>query len=224
MKLKAMRSLCKAAGRLELIDYEAEDGTIEQWIGCGRCAWPVDGLPYLTLNNVERLLELGAKDMEGIEAEHLHVEPGRLRHGDEQEVPLAPSGLELEYFGERFMLLTACDGRLWMLNKALLASKNNGWDPVFYWRPDLKYIAVKNGLMLEGVVLPEDLRAEVLRELVKNLSGYKWQIGEYSAQNGETYEQEEFETAGLPGDDADGLPSQRAEEDLRVQRARHGDR
>lgn len=205
MKLKAMGRLCKAAGRLELIDYEAEDGTIEQWIGCGKCAWPVDGLPYLTLDNTERLLELGAKDMEGIESDHLHAAPGRLRHGDEEEIVLYQADLSLEYLGERYMLLKSSDGDLWPVDRALLAPKGKGWDPEFYWRPELGYIAVKNGLMLEAVITPETYKSELLRDLVWNLSGCGWLIGTEEDRNGETYEQEEFEAAGLPGDGADGV-------------------
>lgn len=205
MKLKAMGRLCKAAGRLELIDYEAEDGTIEQWIGCGKCAWPVYGLPYLTLDNIERLLELGAKDMEGIESEHLHAAPGRLRHGDEEEIVLYQADLGLEYLGERYMLLKSSDGDLWTVDRALLAPKGKGWDPEFYWRSDLGYIAVKNGLMLEAVITPETYKSELLRDLVWNLSGCGWLIGTANDRNGEVYEQEEFEAAGLPGDGADGV-------------------
>jgi hypothetical protein len=114
------------------------------------------------------------------------------------------------------MLLKSSDGDLWPVDRALLAPKGKGWDPEFYWRPDLGYIAVKNGLMLEAIIAPETYKSELLRDLVWNLSGCGWLIGTEEDRNGETYEQEKFAAAGLPGDGADGLPPQRAEEDLRI--------
>ena len=172
MKIKKIAAVCKARGKCYLYDYTDADGVVEQWIGNGAAMYPVTGMPYLQLDNITTLFELTSK-----QADKLHMEKAEapeiidLRDAVVGEVMAQKSELHISSGSVTILPVTA-NGNTRFLDESLIAPVQARYDDIEYWlrrMPDgTPYYAVKEGLMLVGIVMPlhnMDAVAELLSDI-----------------------------------------------------------
>ncbi len=159
MKHKKIAAVCKAFGQAYLIDVPDKTGTVRQWIGTDRAAYPVSGIPYLEPENLEPLLEISS---ESVRIKRIDPpEEISFAHSSDFETEAEESAISLCLGGKQ--LLALWDGtETIIIDKQLLGPITAEYNEAvrFYKRgSERPYIAVKAGLMLVGVILPTRLTA-----------------------------------------------------------------
>ena len=209
MRAKRIAAQVKAQGRAELWDVADSEGVVRQWISTGVAAYPVDGMPYLRVDNLPALLSLSEKELEKILLEAAD-KPERidLRDCVEAEAHAQDQGLVIGIGGHEIMPVLA-RGRTYMIDTALLTpilaehkaaelwlrEAENGW----------KYFAAKSGLLLVGIVLPLERQDSVANALTLLGEAYRGDERGVEAPYGET-EDEPGEGYGACEDNGQEVP------------------
>lgn len=72
MKLKKVAALCCQEGAVRLFDQtDASGEVVRQWLGDGRAAYPIDGMPYMETDNICTMFDIPEKKQEKMTFRHV---------------------------------------------------------------------------------------------------------------------------------------------------------
>ena len=161
MKLKKVAALCAKLGTFRLFDEVGEDGEfIRQWLGDGRAAYPLSGLPVLDEENLCAMFDITEKKQKKCfftrkpMPESLDVED--YARGERTIYDEWPT---VEHNGYVVKPLSTNDDMLFIQTAYLSPLEDMADYLRFYERVDTtgqKYIVAKNGMEIAAVIMPLD--------------------------------------------------------------------
>ena len=161
MKLKKVAALCAKQGAFYLFDELGEGGElIRQWLGDGRSAYPLSGLPVLYEENLCAMFDITEKKQKKCFFTRKPM-PESLDVADytSGELALNDEWPTVEHNGYVIKPLSASDDMLF-IQTAYLAPLEDMADYLrFYERVDntgQKYIVAKNGMEIAAIIMPLD--------------------------------------------------------------------
>ena len=173
MKLKKIAQECREHGSMLLIDYVDAEGCVRQWIGSGLAFYPVEGLPYLKEEHLQGVFELTDKQCEKMRMCQ-EPAPEDIDFSDTADERRCYDGIIRLIIGGYALRVMWAEGKACMiLEDALAPILMEHKNADFFLRrttSGTKYIAVKEGLLLVGIVFPSLLGEETKQEL-KRLGG-----------------------------------------------------
>lgn len=159
MKLRKLESLIKKNKVLRLYDY----GPI-QWMGDGKCLFPLEGLPFIEgIEILYTLLDIDEKKQEKISFDRLPVPEGvSLEDNSKEDELLEAAKFTLQHAGQEYIPMF-CPPEIYPHEVIFMEDDYLG--PVsdvtecreFYLRQTsagAPYIAVKSGMVLVGIIFP----------------------------------------------------------------------
>lgn len=176
MKIQKITKQCREKGIVLLYDYTDGAGVITQWISNGCACWPVDGLPYLELDHITRIMELTDKQMDKMSLQKQPA-PQTLDFSDAApgEVLLDPERIAFSWSG-KILQPVSCGAKTYLIDRSLLEPIVAEYDNTELWMRRSTdggvYFAVKAGMMLVGMVLPvktDDGMPELLGQIARQL-------------------------------------------------------
>ena len=168
MKLKAIQQICKGAKRIELY---TTPGARAQWISDGGAIYPLYNLPELKDDSVYTLFDIPESKRDKIRLEHRSRLPANLDFADyhEGESLIEQGKIEVCVRGRTLIPLTTSLGAVYINAKYLTPFSDSEAGVQFYERHTASggvYLAVKEGFLLTGIILPYDV---VTTEFIKEL-------------------------------------------------------
>lgn len=161
MKLKKVAALCAKQGAFYLFDELGEGGElIRQWLGDGRSAYPLSGLPVLYEENLCAMFDITEKKQKKCFFTRKPM-PESLDVADytSGELALNDEWPTVEHNGYVIKPLSASDDMLF-IQTAYLAPLEDMADYLrFYERVDntgQKYIVAKNRMEIAAIIMPLD--------------------------------------------------------------------
>ena len=185
MKISTIQQICKGAKRIEL--FSAPSSSV-QWISDGGAFYPLYNLPEMREENVFALFDIPEKKQDKIRFEYKSQLPSAICFGDAAE---AENVLELGYIsicarGRALRPLKTSHGMIYINEKYLkpFADAENGVQLYERYTPGGEvYIAVKEGFLLTGIILPYDIVTEDFVEALKVI----YELSALSAENKRLY-------------------------------------
>ena len=176
-----LQQICKGAKRIEL--FSAPSSSV-QWISDGGAFYPLYNLPEMREENVFALFDIPEKKQDKIRFEYKSQLPEAICFGDTAE---AENVLELGYIsicarGRALRPLKTSHGMIYINEKYLkpFADAENGVQLYERYTPGGEvYIAVKEGFLLTGIILPDDIVTEDFVEALKVI----YELSALSAEN-----------------------------------------
>ena len=169
MKIKKIESLCKNAKRLMI--FNARD---VQWISDGRAVYPLYGLPRLTPDNVLTMFDVPEDKRGKIYVDEKTELPPYLDISDAYpgEKEIAQEKISFNYYGKTLLPFRGSQGVIFLDKKYLepLTDAKHGFtlfERVF--ADGRSYVAVKDGMLLSGIILPDDAASAELADLLVNV-------------------------------------------------------
>ena len=168
MKINSIQQICKGAKR---IDLYTEQTSTTQWISDGCAFYPLYNLPKLERENVFALFDIPEKKQNKIHFEQKYILPECLDFSDHNRAEnLIESGNVAIYARGRVLIpLKTSLGIVYINQKHLTPFKDAENGVQLYERitpSGSVYIAVKEGFLLTGIILPYDI---VTKEFVEEL-------------------------------------------------------
>ena len=162
MKLKKVEAICNAGGRYYLMDQRNAAGEIAgQWLGDGRSAYPLVGLPVMDLENICAMFDITEKKREKLVMRRADV-PDSMDWEDAAplERQLGDPKLCVRYDGMDLLPLETTAGVTFIQGKYLLPLDGLEYMRLYERRGrngDLRYIVAKIGMIIQAVIMPMDL-------------------------------------------------------------------
>ena len=161
MKLKKVAALCSANRAFILFDEVEENGElIRQWLGDGRSAYPLSGLPVLDEENLCAMFDIPEKKRKRCRSKRQPVSDKLNLEGWEQgERALDDEWPTVEHNGYVVKPLSTNDDMLFIQNAYLSPLEDMADYLRFYERVDTtgqKYIVAKNGMEIAAIIMPMD--------------------------------------------------------------------
>ncbi len=168
MKLNAIQQICKGAKRIVL--YTSPEKTA-QWISDGGAFYPLYNLPRMGDENIFTLFDIPEKKRDKIRLEQHTNLPEILNFADRDmgENLLDQGKLSLCVNGRTMISLHTSLGAVYINAKYLVPFKDIENGVQLYERntpSGAVYIAVKEGFLLTGIILPYDI---VTQDFIKEL-------------------------------------------------------
>lgn len=162
MKVKDIAAICRREN--QIIIYDDTDGSsVQQYVGTGAAVYKLENLPYLNEDNIITLFDISEKKREDIYI-NLVQAPGVLNLEDfaPGEVIAEKLNIVITYAGTAFNAIKTADG-VYFINSAYLRPFKNIEQTEIYFRQSKKisYFAVKVGLLLQAVIMPLVIPAEM---------------------------------------------------------------
>lgn len=160
MKIKKITSLCKRNQMAFLWDVTDAEGVVHQWICTGNSAYPVDGLPYLSTENMVTIMDISDKQIEKMQIEHTPA-PTNFDFSDTADIeyPAGAAQFSIIYGGETYLIFNA-EGNTRFVKYECMAPIYKEHEGVEIWlrksEAGSPYFAVKAGLLLVGIVMPSN--------------------------------------------------------------------
>lgn len=181
MKINTIQQICKAAKRIEL--FSAPSSTV-QWISDGGAFYPLYNLPTMKEENVFALFDIPESKQNKIRFEHKFKLPEAISFTDttETENPLELGTISICARGRALSPLKTSLGIIYINQKYLkpFSDAENGVQLYERYTPDGEiYIAVKEGFLLTGIILPYDI---VTKEFVDELKTI-YELSSLAAEN-----------------------------------------
>lgn len=162
MKLNSILSLLKQRKRVVIHN---EDNA--QWIGDGFASYPIYSLPYLSEESMQMLLGIDFEAWSKYTYDYISKVPFSEEDFTSDEISLSELEVEISYRGCDMILLS--DGaRVYYIEKKYLKPFND-FEPVFFYRSCEKMIAVKEGMLLRGMIIPHYFADVSKKELLDEL-------------------------------------------------------
>ena len=167
MKIKSIQQICKGAKRIELYTGEGE----VQWISEGGAYYPLYNLPALDEESVLTLFDIPESKREKIRMEIRHALPQCLSIADRDssERLLEQGHITVCVHGRVMLPLQTSHGTVYINSKYMMPFSDIEAGVQLYERHTASgalYIAVKEGFLLTGIILPQDI---ITNEFVKEL-------------------------------------------------------
>lgn len=161
MKMKKVAALCAKQGAFYLFDELEEGGAlIRQWLGDGRSAYPLSGLPVLDEENLCAMFDIQEKRRKKyILARKPMPESLDVEDYARGERTLYDEWPTVEHNGYVVKPLSTNDDMLFIQTAYLSPLEDMADYLRFYERVDTsgqKYIVAKNGMEIAGVIMPLD--------------------------------------------------------------------
>ena len=164
MKLSAILSLMRQRKRVMI-----NKGDNTQWIGDGFASYPVYSFPYFCAESIQALLGVNFDAWSKYTYDYIDKMPFSEDDSTADEILLSELEIKISYKGCDMIPLT--DGASIYYIETKYLKPFNDFDPIFYYRSDTKIIAVKEGMILRGLIMPhyfaEVSRKSLLEELRK---------------------------------------------------------
>ena len=162
MRIKKVGAICNAGGYYYLLDERDATGEIVgQWLGDGKSAYPLVGLPVMDLENICAMFDITEKKREKLIMRRDDV-PDSMDWGDTAplERQLDDPKLCVRYDGMDLLPLETSVGVTFIQEKYLLPLDGLEYMRLYERRGrngDLRYIVAKIGMMIKAVIMPMDL-------------------------------------------------------------------
>lgn len=168
MKLNAIQQICKSAKRIELYTSPAASA---QWISDGGAFYPLYNLPVLRDDTVFTLFDIPEKKRNKIRLEQRDLLPESIcfTDHDEGDALLDQGKIAIGINGHTLVPLYTSLGAVYINAKYLAPFKDSENGVQLYERhmpSGAVYIAVKEGFLLTGIILPYDI---ITSEFIKDL-------------------------------------------------------
>ena len=161
MKLKKVAAICAKQGAYYLFDEVEENGElIRQWLGDGRSAYPLSGLPVLDEENLCAMFDITEKRRKKCVITRKPM-PESLDVADytSGELALNDEWPTVEHNGYVVKPLSTNDDMLFIQTAYLSPLEDMADYLRFYERVDntgQKYIVAKNGMEIAAIIMPVD--------------------------------------------------------------------
>ena len=186
MKIKKIEKLCKDAGYIFLYDepgaIDEETGELEeptrQWMGDGRAAYPLDGMPYLAEREVCAIFDIDEKKRDKIVINHFENLPEYVSLADQlsTDEPLEEVRFQMSLGSDELALFRDEGGRLVVI-KAEYKKPIDNWKECQCFKrmsADGKpFVAVMSGCILRGLISTYRISEQLVETLgvVYNAAG-----------------------------------------------------
>lgn len=162
MKVKDIAAICRRENQIIIYD-DTNGSSVQQYVGTGAAVYKLENLPYLNEDNIITLFDISEKKREDIYI-NLVQAPGLLNLEDfaPGEVIAEKLNIVITYAGTAFNAIKTADG-VYFINSAYLRPFKNIEQTEIYFRQSKKisYFAVKVGLLLQAVIMPLVIPAEM---------------------------------------------------------------
>lgn len=162
MRIKKVGAICNAGGFYYLMDQRDAAGEIVgQWLGDGKSAYPLVGLPVMDLENICAMFDITEKKREKLVVRRADV-PESMDWEDTapMERQLDDPKLCVRYNGMDLLPLETSAGVTFIQEKYLLPLDGMEYMRLYERRGrngDLRYIVAKIGMIIQAVIMPMDL-------------------------------------------------------------------
>lgn len=194
MKIKAVAGLIGSGNCIYSYIYKGV-----QWLGDGRCLYPMHSLPTLDEAGVKALLDIADKKKDKTFLHTIKEIGVNLDDYDPKERELERSGYIITYAGRQLTPYTSGEGILYFDASYLKPVKDMEQLSLFvrYGTDGRPYIAIKAGMLLVGICLPEDcINKGFIDTLTAMAAGSRrsleWMKRRKREQAEDGYEQSEF--------------------------------
>ena len=173
MRIKKVGAICNAGGCYYLMDERDAAGEIVgQWLGDGKSAYPLVGLPVMDLENICAMFDITEKKREKLVMRRADV-PDSMNWEDTAplERQLDDPKLCVRYDGRDLLPLETTAGVTFIQEKYLLPLDGLEYMRLYERRGrngDLFYIVAKIGMMIQAVIMPMDV---VCMDLIDRMEG-----------------------------------------------------
>ena len=174
MKLKKVGAICNADGCYYLMDKKNAVGEIVyQWLGDGKSAYPLVGLPVMDVENICAMFDITEKKREKLVMRQMDA-PDTMNWGDTAplERQLEVPKLCVRYDGRELLPLETTEGVTFIQEKYLLPLDGLEYMQLYERRgtDGGLYIVAKIGMILQAVIMPMDLPDKNFMELLNDLT------------------------------------------------------
>lgn len=175
MRIKKVGAICNAGGCYYLMDERDAAGEIVgQWLGDGKSAYPLVGLPVMDLENICAMFDITEKKREKLVMRRADV-PDSMNWEDTAplERQLDDPKLCVRYDGRDLLPLETTAGVTFIQEKYLLPLDGLEYMRLYERRGrngDLFYIVAKTGMMIQAVIMPMDLPDKDFMEALNDLT------------------------------------------------------
>lgn len=199
MKLSSIQQICKGAKRIELF---SDPSVSVQYISDGGAFYPLYNLPEMEEENVFTLFDIPEKKQDKIRFEHKRSLPEAFDFSDttDNEIALEFGTISICKRGRILSPLKTSLGIVYINERYLkpFSDAENGVQLFERHTPDgAIYIAVKEGFLLTGIILPYDI---VTPEFVEELKTI-YELSALAAENKQTNPDELAEPAQIDIDE-----------------------
>ncbi len=170
MKLRKLAALCARSKRIQVYERETSGG-VAQFVGDGVACYLLDGLPYLTEEQLLTLFDVPDTKRDDYRVDVAPVPPGFCFEDTwPGEEPLEVMDVSLAYGGEGMLCIHTIRGLRFVnvIHPHVLADEK----PLEVYQRQAAdgrvYFALKVGMLLRGVILPPD---DMPESLVQKLEG-----------------------------------------------------
>ena len=179
MKIKAIEAICKAHKHITLCNTERG-----QWIGVGSAAYPLRNIPMLTEDHLFAIFDIPEDKQSRFYIESKSELPSEYDFSDatKYENLLEPYPIEISAYGGIIVPIVTSLGVVFINKKYLKPFEDSERGVDLYERVNdagRLYIAVKDGFMLCGIILPIDIINEEFAGQLKKL----YELTNVSLQN-----------------------------------------
>ena len=174
MRIKKVGAICNAGGCYYLMDErDAAGEVVGQWLGDGRSAYPLVGLPVMDVENICAMFDITEKKREKLVMRRADV-PDSMNWEDTAplERQLDDPKLCVRYDGRDLLPLETTAGVTFIQEKYLLPLDGLEYMRL-YERQSTSgglYIVAKIGMILQAVIMPMDLPDKNFMELLNDLT------------------------------------------------------
>jgi hypothetical protein len=173
MKISSVARLCKRTKTIILLNNNPEKPGAAQWVSNGFAMYPLYGLPVLSETHIFTIFEIQNKDKEKYKFRRdmmpAHI---NLAHTDETDKPLQWPRITLGVKGSNWMPLEISSG-LSFIDMDYLAPYGDPTGIELHERKDAAgkpWIAVKMGMYLVGMLIPEVMLTESIAQPLRDLA------------------------------------------------------
>jgi len=156
------------------MDQRGADGnTVYQWLGDGKSAYPLAGLPYMDIENICAMFDITEKKRDKLYMRQMDApEDINLNDTDVMEGQLEDPKLCVRYDGRDILPLETSEGIAFIQEKYLAPLDNTEYRRLYERRsPDGRlYIVAKIGMIVQAIIMPMNLPDEGFMELLDGLT------------------------------------------------------
>ena len=169
-----MGAICNAGGCYYLINQTDADGeNVYQWLGDGRSAYPLVGLPVMDVENICAMFDITEKKREKLIMRQMDA-PDTMNWEDTDplERQIGDPKLCVRYDGRDLLPLETTAGITFIQEKYLLPLDGLEYMRLYERRgtDGGLYIVAKIGMILQAVIMPMDLPDKNFMELLNDLT------------------------------------------------------
>lgn len=174
MKIKKIGAICNACGVYYLMDQKNAVGeTVYQWLGDGKSAYPLVGMPTMDVENICAMFDITDKKREKLVMRQFEA-PNTMNWEDTDsfERRLDDPKLCVRYDGRDLLPLETSAGITFIQEKYLLPLDGMDYMQLYERKSSdgRLYIVAKIGMILQAVIMPMDVVTDDLVDRLDELT------------------------------------------------------